>query len=269
MNIGTSINLPSNILPITSNTNSIQIMFSKSNLTIDELKDIKKYINKYKYKYIHASYQINIGSEIIGINIYNPSYEILLDQIKYAKYLETDGLILHMGKNVKNKFENDYIYNNMVKFLLFIFNKMNKLKLNFNILLETPAGQKGDMCFNLYDFVNFILLFKPTKYYHNINICIDTCHIFQAGYDLNNLNVIQDIHKIFEPVKDKIKLIHFNDSANKFNSHLDRHAQIGKGYIKIKNLIKFIEPYKNIPLILETIGPYEKQIKLIKNNFVL
>ena len=53
MNIGISINLPSNILPTTNNINSIQIMFSKSNLTINELKDIKKYIKKYKYKYIH------------------------------------------------------------------------------------------------------------------------------------------------------------------------------------------------------------------------
>lgn len=264
MYIGTSINLPSDIITNIIDTNSIQIMFSKSNLTIDELKNIKKYIQKYKYKYLHASYKINIGTEMIKINIYNPSFELLIKQIKYAKYLGLNGLILHMGKNIKNKSENSHVYNNMIKFLLFTFKKIYKL--NFDILLETPAGQKGEMCFDLYEFVNFILLFKSTKYYNNINICIDTCHIFQAGYDLNNIDVIHKVHKIFEPVKHKIKLIHFNDSANEFNKHLDRHAQIGKGFIKVKNLIKFIKPYKNIPLILETIGPYDEQIKLINNN---
>ena len=53
---------------------------------------------------------------------------------------------------------------------------------------------------------------------------------------------------------------------NEFNKHLDRHEQIGKGFIKIKNLIKFVKPYKSIPLILETSSPYGKQIKLINNN---
>lgn len=160
MNIGTCINLPSDIITNIINTNSIQIMFSKSNLTIDELKNIKKNIKKYKYKYLHASYQINIGTEIIKINIYNPSFELLIKQIKYAKYLGLNGLILHMGKNIKNKSENSYVYNNMIRFLLFTFNKIHKL--NFDILLETPAGQKGEMCFDLFEFVNFILLFKST-----------------------------------------------------------------------------------------------------------
>ena len=55
-----------------------------------------------------------------------------------------------------------------------------------------------------------------------------------------------------------------NDSENEYNSHLDRHQKLGEGFIKIDNLIKFIIPYKKIPMILETSPPYDKQINLLK-----
>ena len=89
---------------------------------------------------------------------------------------------------------------------------------------------------------------------------MDTCHIFQAGYDLNDDDVIKKVHSIFEPVKEKIMLIHLNNSFYPFNSHIDRHEQLDKGYIKINKLIKFIYAYKDTPMILETVPPYEKQI---------
>ena len=80
---------------------------------------------------------------------------------------------------------------------------------------------------------------------------------------LNNDNEIIQIHKILEPVQDKIQLIHLNDSYHQVGQHIDRHEQIGQGYIKIDQLIKFIFPYRNVPMILETKPPYDKQIALI------
>lgn len=288
LNLGISIGLPvqkninynnllikNNSIPnkIFKNFNSLQIMFTKTKLSDLDMSNILQIIKKinYKYIYIHASYQINIGAEPLQLSeqLYNPSLDILFSEINSALKIGASGIVIHMGKNVKKMYEHDLIYNNMINYTIQLFNKIsefNILKKNpkFVLLFETPAGAGGEMCSNINDFVNFILTFNKTKFYSNIGICIDTCHIFQAGYDLNNKNIIKHIHKEFEPVKDKIKLIHLNDSYNPSGMRIDRHEQIGKGFIKTNNLIKFIFPYKNLPLILETTPPYEEQLKKLK-----
>ena len=252
--------------------NSLQIMFSKTNLSGKDVSNIKNLIEKIKFKfvYIHASYQINIGSEPILTKdtLYSPSQDIFLTEIKNSIKVGANGIIVHMGKNVKNQYEPDDIYNNMVNFVVQLFNNIKKNKIlsnakKFQILFETPAGQGGEMCSDIGEMVNFIQTFKTMNFYKNIGLCIDTCHIFQAGHNLNDLTEIKRIHKILEPIKDKICAIHLNDSKHSLGSHLDRHEQIGKGKIITNNLIKFILPYINIPLILETIPPYENQIKLL------
>lgn len=250
--------------------NSLQIMFSKTNLSDKDILNIKNLIKKIKYKfiYVHASYQINMGSEpiITNENLYNPSLDIFITEIKNAIKINATGIIVHMGKNVKNQYNPDDVFNNMVNFVIQLFNNIKKNQIlskskNFMILFETPAGQGGEMCSDINEIVNFIQIFKPTDFYKNIGLCIDTCHIFQAGHNLNDIQEIKKIHKILEPIKDKIKVIHLNDSKNDVGGHLDRHEQIGKGKIQVTNLIKFIFPYRNIPLILETSPPYEQQIK--------
>jgi deoxyribonuclease-4 len=283
LKLGFSINLPiiydkkldssiTNIIEnkikyFSKNFECIQIMFTKSKLSFNEIKDIKFMIKYYKYIYIHASYQINIGSDLIPIqnDLYSIGIEILLNEIEYAIKINANGIILHMGKNVKNRYNPSHIYNNMVIFIIELFKKLKFKKIKIPILLETPSGQGGDMCWDLLEFVEFIIRFKSQLFYSQLCICIDTCHIFQAGYDLNNLKIIKEIHKIFEPIKEKIILIHLNDSLYKVGSKIDRHEQIGLGYIKTKKLIKFIQPYKLIPMILETKGPYKEQINKLKN----
>ena len=249
--------------------NTLQIMFSKSKLTTVELKDIKKIIVNYKYIYIHASYQINMGADLIPsqTDLYNTGLDIFINEIIYAQKIKASGIVIHLGKNVKKRYDNDHIYNNMVKFIIELFNKLKTKKIKIPILLETPAGQGGEMCFNLNDFVDFIVKFKSQYFYSQLGICLDTCHIFQAGYDLNSDNVINELHKLLNPLKDKIKLIHLNDSFYPVGQHIDRHQQIGKGNINVNKLIKFIYPYYKIPMVLETLPPFDNQIKeLIKSN---
>ena len=287
LNLGYSISLPLNyninipeysienkelIKKLSKNFNSIQIMFTKSKLNSDEIKNIKNIIKYYKNIFVHASYQINIGSDIIPTQneLYNSSMDILLNEIIYASKINALGIILHMGKNVKKQFDNNIVYNNMVKFIIEIFNKLKNIKninyTNINIILETPAGQGGEMCHDLSEFVEFILLFKSQPFYKNIGICIDTCHIFQAGYDINNDKVIKQIHNIFLPVENKIKLIHLNDSYYPVGQHIDKHQQIGNGFIQINKLVKFIYPYYKVHMILETKPPYDNQIKLLNKS---
>ncbi len=243
----------------------IQVMFTKSKISKDEIKQIKDIVQDYKYVFIHASYQINMGADLLPTqtDLYNVGIDILLQEINYGTKVGMNGIVLHTGKNVKKQFDPDFIDNNMVKFIIELFNKLETKKLSVNLLIETCAGQGGEMLSNLEEFVEFILRFKSLDFYPNLGVCIDTCHIFQAGYDLNDDKVIKQLHKIFNPIEDKIKLIHLNDSYHQVGQNLDRHEQIGRGHIEIDQLIKFILPYKNIPMILETKPPYDKQIKLL------
>jgi len=251
-----------------SNFDCIQVMFSKFKLATNELKQIKSILTDYKYIYIHASYQINMGADLIPsqTDLYSTGIEIFLNEIKYAKKIGAKGIVVHMGKNVKNKYDASHIYNNMVKFIIELFKKLKTKKITLSILLETPAGQGGEMCWDLNEFVKFITKFSKLYFYPQLGVCLDTCHIFQAGYDFNNPLVIKQVHKILEPIKNKIQLIHLNDSFHSVGKHIDRHEQIGMGQIQTNQLIKFIHPYKSIPMILETVGPYEKQINDIQNK---
>lgn len=249
--------------------NSIQIMFSKLNLTKNDINQIKSITSNFKYIYVHSNYQINMGLDLIPTQseLYNSSIEIFMNEYNYAKMIGSNGIVLHMGKNVGKKYLTEQVKNNMVKFIIEIFKQieLKYSKFPLEILLETPAGQGGEMCWDLNEFVNFITKFKKLKFYKKLNVCVDTCHIFQAGYDLNNPIVIKSIHKILFPIKKKIKLIHLNDSVNKVGLHIDRHEQIGKGFIQIDKLAIFILDYKQIPMILETSYPYQQQInKLVK-----
>lgn len=255
------------IYKLSKKFNCIQVMFTKSKLTSEEITQIKNIIKHYGIIFIHANYQINMGADLIPSNtdLYNTGIEIFLNEIKWATKINSSGIVVHMGKNVSNRYDPTHIYNNMVKFIVELFKKLKSLNITLPILLETPAGQGGEMCWNLEEFVEFIYRFRAQSFYFQLGVCIDTCHIFQAGYDLNDSKEIKRIHKILKPIKDKIKLIHLNDSYHPVGERIDRHEQIGQGHIQTDKLIEFILPYKSIPMILETVGPYDRQIEnLIK-----
>ena len=105
-----------------------------------------------------------------------------------------------------------------------------------------------------------------------IGVCLDTCHLNDAGYDLNNFDyILEEFDKIIG--LDYLKVIHVNDSKNEISSHKDRHENIGFGTIGFNTLLKIIyhDKLKGIPKILETpyVGknaPYKHEIEMIKNK---
>lgn len=265
INLGFSTSLPNTNISynefknISKKFNSIQIMFNKSNLDNNDIKNIKKITSLFKHVYIHANYQINIGSFTIPVNddndFYNNSLDMFLNEIVYASKINANGIVVHTGKNVGKKYDNNTIYNNMVVFIIKLFNKLQAKKLNnIQIIVETPAGQGGEMLTDINDFIEFITSFKNQPFYNQLFMCIDTCHIFQAGYDLNDNKIVKKLHDILIPHINKIAVIHLNDSLYECGKGVDRHADIGKGKINVLSLSKFIKPFviKNIPLILET-----------------
>lgn len=115
------------------------------------------------------------------------------------------------------------------------------------LLLEVSSGQKGSRGANIEELVAITEEFKTGK----TGICLDTCHLFAAGYDISDPEVTGEI---FEKVGRFLGAIHLNDSRGNLGSHLDRHEHIGKGQIGAKGFKNIFEELRrfNIPKILET-----------------
>lgn len=141
------------------------------------------------------------------------------------------------------------------------------------ILLETMAG-KGTECGRTFEEIKAIIDRVHNK--NRIGVCLDTCHINDAGYDIVNdyEGVIDEFDRIIG--LEYLKVIHLNDSKNPVGSHKDRHENIGFGTIGFDTLMKFVndERFKDIPKILETpyipytkdlsFPPYQEEIAMIK-----
>ena len=123
------------------------------------------------------------------------------------------------------------------------------------LLLETMAG-KGSEVGKTFEEISEII--KRVNLSDKVGICLDTCHVWDAGYDIkNNLDgVIEEFDEIIG--LDRLKAIHINDSKNDIGSHKDRHEQIGKGYIGSEAFKQIINHpcLKSLPFFLET--PHEK-----------
>ncbi|RMG75156.1 MAG: deoxyribonuclease IV, partial [Nitrospirae bacterium] len=127
------------------------------------------------------------------------------------------------------------------------------------ILLENTAGQRGDISSSI---ENLSEIAQRAGADSIAGICIDTCHAFQAGY---NITTTEGVAELLDKVKTllsplRIELIHLNDSKRPFSSGLDRHEHIGRGYIGMEGFCRFLnrKEIKGIPLILETPKNTEK-----------
>lgn len=137
------------------------------------------------------------------------------------------------------------------------------------VLLETMAG-KGSEMGRSFDELRAIIDGVELK--DKLGICLDTCHVWDGGYDIvNNLDgVLEEFDRIIG--LDRLKAIHLNDSLNPLGSHKDRHAKIGEGQIGADALIRVINhpKLKNLPFILETpndIEGYAREIKFLRENY--
>lgn len=243
-----------NIDNIPDNANIIQLF--KNNKILN-----KKNKNIIKNKVVHASYSINLANTW---NEYSWWIDLLISEIIYANEIDASYVVVHLGKQLK--LSKEEAFNNMFTSLLHIHNETNKKANNIKILLETSSGQGTETCFKIEELSQFykkISSHRNEKFRNRFGLCLDTCHIFAAGYDITTTNKI----KLFLQEFDKligikhIKLIHLNDSKQKLGSMIDRHANIGLGHIGKKPLAcitKFFIKH-DIPIILET--PYEHHKK--------
>jgi deoxyribonuclease-4 len=143
---------------------------------------------------------------------------------------------------------------------------------NTTVLLETMSGkgsEVGSTFEELADIISQTKINSPDK----LGVCLDTCHVYSAGYDIINRldEVLNDFDKIIG--LNRLHAIHLNDSMTEFNSHKDRHEKLGKGTLGLEGLIKFINhpALKGIPINLETPNEndgYKKEIEILRDNYI-
>ena len=208
---------------------------------------------------VHAPYIINLANS----NNFDFNVKFLKEEINRVQSLGVEKLVLHPGSHVGLGV--DIGIKNIVDSLNIALTKDAKVI----ICLETMAGKGSELGKN---FEEIKMIIDGVELKDKIGVCIDTCHLNDAGYDLNDFDKILDE---FDKVVglNYLKVIHINDSKNELASHKDRHENIGLGTIGFNNLIKIIynEKLKGIPKILETPyvdghAPYKHEIEMIRNK---
>ena len=210
---------------------------------------------------IHAPYIINPANDK------NRDFNInfLKQEIFRSENLGINKLVLHPGSHVGLGVDKG------IENIIDVLKEAVKDCKNVNICLETMAG-KGTEIGRTFEEIKKIIDGVNSEH---IKVCLDTCHVNDAGYDLTNFDkILEDFDDIIG--LDKLSVVHINDSKNEINTHKDRHENIGYGYIGFDNIIKIIyhDKLKNVPKILETpyVGtdtkypPYLFEIEMIRNK---
>lgn len=239
-----------------------------SELRIDEAIDLMKANNIDEFV-VHAPYIINLANTIKP-ETFNLGVNFLREEIKRTDDLKlANQIVLHPGAHVGAGV--DAGIKQIIKGLNEVITKDQRI----NVALETMAG-KGSECGRSFDELAKII--DGVNYNEKITICMDTCHINDAGYD-----VINDFDGILEEFDriiglDRLKVIHLNDSKNPKGSRKDRHELIGLGTIGFDALcyVANHKALKDIPKILETPfiadsngvkkPPYKFEIQMLRDK---
>ena len=196
----------------------------------------------------HTSYLINIASPDNALN--EKSYAALKEEMERCNLLRIPNLVFHPGSHVGSGEEvgMDTIAKNVNK----LFDELGTDN-SVTLLLETTAGQGSNLG---YTFEQIAYMIDKVENNTMLGVCMDTCHIFAAGYALSDAKGYKQTMKQFDDIVglDRLKIIHMNDSKKEFDSKRDRHEHIGKGFIGLDGFSNIVNDpkLKNIPMILET-----------------
>jgi len=269
----------------TINGNAIQVFFkspmnmkTKIKLTEEDAAQTKEAIKESGiFLVTHGSYLLNLCNPVDNSTKW--LRDNLIEDLEFADKCGSVGVIIHMGsQNVKIKGKKvsisyDEALGNMVANIREI---LNEFKGNAKIILETCSAEGAKIAKTVEQFCQLYNSFTKIEK-GRIGLCVDTCHIFVAGYSINLPSGFHDYFQKFDDLigLSKITCFHMNDSKAPLASRRDRHENIGKGYIYKDNMyalrmVKHIAKEYSIPMILEThdkspYSTYQKEIALIRD----
>lgn len=231
-----------------------------------DLKDVDKFLeiskeNNFAKILAHAPYTINVCSA--DENIRKFGIETMRDDLSKLEFVPGNMYNFHPGSHVGQGVDEG------IKLIIEALNEVLFESQTTTVLLETMAG-KGSEVGRTFEELRRIIDGVELK--DKLGVCLDTCHVYDAGYDIvNNLDgVLEEFDKIIG--LDRLKAIHINDSKNPFESHKDRHEKIGEGSIGVEALERIInhDKLRNLPFFLETpneLDGYAEEIKLLKSKY--
>ena len=269
----------------TINGNAIQVFFkspmnmkTKIKLTEEDAAQTKEAIKESGiFLVTHGSYLLNLCNPVDNSTKW--LRDNLIEDLEFADKCGSVGVIIHMGsQNVKIRGKKETIsydeaLGNMVANIREI---LNEFKGNAKIILETCSAEGAKIAKTVEQFCQLYNSFTKIEK-GRIGLCVDTCHIFVAGYSINLPSGFHDYFQKFDDLigLSKITCFHMNDSKAPLASRRDRHENIGKGYIYKDNMyalrmVKHIAKEYSIPMILEThdkspYSTYQKEIALIRD----
>ncbi|HET6402677.1 MAG TPA: deoxyribonuclease IV [Candidatus Kapabacteria bacterium] len=195
----------------------------------------------------HGCYLLNLGSSVPAIQ--QTSRESFLKELTRANALGIDYFVFHPGSHGGNGEESAIA--NIAEALNWIHDRTPEV--TTKTVLEVTAGQ-GSAIGHRFEHLEAIL--SKANAPERVRVCLDTCHIFAAGYDIRTPEARERTFEEFHARigVDQLACIHTNDSKKGLATHVDRHEHIGEGEIGIEafRLLMNDKRFQNIPKILET-----------------
>jgi deoxyribonuclease-4 len=234
--------------------------------SIDEA-DVKRFLdlagaNGFTNILAHAPYTLNPCSDNERTREF--AMEVMEDDLKRMEYTPGNYYNFHPGSHVGQGVDIG------IDFIVRQLNALLKKDQTTLVLLETMAG-KGSEVGGTFEELRTIIDRVDLK--EKIGVCLDTCHIYDAGYDI--VGDLDGVVDRFDRIVglERLKAIHINDSKNPFCSHKDRHEKIGEGSLGIETFRKVINHprLRDLPFFLETpneLDGYSAEIRLLKSLYV-
>lgn len=237
--------------------------FSAKDIDEEDVKKYHEFISDKKFSKIlaHAPYTLNPASA--DEKVRDLALRIMKDDLIRMEYVPNNLYNFHPGSHVGQGVEKG------IELIVELLNSVLSENQTTTVLLETMAG-KGSEIGRSFEEIKEII--DKTMLGKKLGVCLDTCHIYDAGYDIvNDLDgVLDDFDRVIGI--ERLCAIHMNDSKNPFKSHKDRHEVIGGGSIGLEAMTNIINHprLKNIPVFLETpneLDGYAEEIKLLRSKY--
>jgi deoxyribonuclease-4 len=200
-----------------------------------------------RYAAAHDSYLINLAAP--DDQLYRRSIEAFVDEVERAEALGLDYLVTHPGAHTGSGEEAG------LKRVIAALDEVGKRCAGYRvkILIETTAGQGSSLG---HRFEHIATLLRGVKDASMLGVCVDTCHIFAAGYALGTAAEYEATFQEFDRVVGlaHLALFHLNDSVRELGSRVDRHAGLGLGQIGARPFERIVKDarFHSLPMILET-----------------
>ncbi len=209
----------------------------------------------------HAPYTMNACSADAGLREF--AYEMMTDDIGRLEYFGNVCYNFHPGSHVKQGADVG------IELIAEMLNKVIKPEQKTVILLETMSG-KGSEVGRRFEELKSII--DRVELNERIGVCMDTCHVFDSGYDI--VSRLDEVVSEFDRIVglDRLKAIHLNDTKNVLGSHKDRHEKIGEGNLGIEAITRIINhpALRELPFYLETpneLDGYAAEIRLLRGLY--